>query len=153
MLKKAWQAIGISLFWLSWPVLWIYLKKTTRTRILITTADDQVLLVKGWLGTGKWSLPGGGLHLHASEAARQGVIREAREETGIELPLAAVTFLGKEMIYEYGLHCQGLIFRAILPEPVAVRPQKGEIVAIKWCPISTLADLSPSTKALCDKWL
>lgn len=45
--------------------------------------DNKVLLVQNWLGSGKWSFPGGGVHL--GEESKSGACREVLEEIGLEL--------------------------------------------------------------------
>lgn len=45
--------------------------------------EDKILLVRNCLGSGKWSLPGGGVHLH--EASKAGACREVFEEIGLAL--------------------------------------------------------------------
>ncbi|MBI1857139.1 NUDIX hydrolase [Candidatus Saccharibacteria bacterium] len=56
--------------------------------------EDQILVTKNWMGNGKWSLPGGGLH-HGEEPAI-GAVREVLEETGIKLKPASLKLLGQE---------------------------------------------------------
>lgn len=52
---------------------------------IIITRGDEVLLLrrKGVHGSGTWSTPGG--HLDMGETPEQCAVREAREETGVEV--------------------------------------------------------------------
>lgn len=82
--------MGRVAFWLSWPLLYIYLYYSKRTRVLVVAGED-VLITKGWLGSGRWNLPGGGLHWREDPA--KGATRELREETGIAVLPAQLQFL------------------------------------------------------------
>ena len=48
-------------FWLSWPVLWLYLRRGSRTCLLLVV-DGEFLALRGWFGNGDFSMPGGGVH-------------------------------------------------------------------------------------------
>jgi len=61
ILLRAKLIIGRIAFWASWPALYFILHGTERTRIALI-ADQRVLLTRGTLSAGKWSLPGGGIH-------------------------------------------------------------------------------------------
>lgn len=56
---------------------------TPRPRVLVRSKSGQVLLVKGVLSSGKWSLPGGGAK--RGETMEQAAKRELYEETGIKV--------------------------------------------------------------------
>lgn len=53
-----------------------------RVRVLITNEKDEVLLLRGVLSDGRWTLPGGGVNRNESLAAA--ARRELYEETGIK---------------------------------------------------------------------
>lgn len=55
---------------------------TRRCRVLVID-KKQILLVRGWLGSQRWSLPGGGIK--KGEDAIQAAARELTEETGLSL--------------------------------------------------------------------
>lgn len=69
-------------YWLLWPVFFILLSNTERTRVLLV-CEQSVLVIKTWFGDGKWTLPGGGVH--AGEDVKLGAVREVYEEVGITL--------------------------------------------------------------------
>ena len=71
------------LFWLSWPIIYIMVTGTNRTRVLILK-DDSILLVSGWLNDGRWQLPGGGVKRRENFA--KAALREMEEEVGIKQP-------------------------------------------------------------------
>ena len=100
-MQKLWQGIGIAVFWLAWPGLFVYLRWSERTRVLVVAGGEQVLLVKGFLSDGRWSLPGGGLHRHEDKLA--GALRELREETGLVLKPEQLTPLASTIFRDRGL--------------------------------------------------
>lgn len=126
---RLWQRLGIALFWLSWPALWVYLRWSQRTRALIVVGDE-VLLTKTWHGDGKWSLPGGGLHRH--EAPIDGLRREVAEETGINLSAADIQPLGTDMYRNHGLRFKVHYFGVRLRNKPPTQRQKLEISDIGW---------------------
>ena len=85
--------IGRLLFWLLWPLVWLYSPLTLRSRVVIVK-DKKVLVVKNWFGSGAWQLPGGGVKIgenHLDAAAR-----ELKEELGIEVAKTHLNVLNKE---------------------------------------------------------
>lgn len=131
-----WKRTGNIAFWICWPLLYVYLLRGKRTRLLLV-ADGKVLVVKGWLGSGKWILPGGGLHWH--EDPLGGVLRELREEAGIALDGSTVLDLGVRCAADNGFKCTYHGFGAALPKPVAYKKQLLEIVEVAWIPLDSLS--------------
>lgn len=132
MIFKLWKKIGQLSFFISIPFLHIYLRSTKRTRVLIVS-KSKVLLVKGWLGSGKWILPGGGRH--RGESALDAVIRELREETGLELHASSLKDVGEAKFARYGLRFTYQRFITELPEPIEPKLRQIEIVDAAWLPI------------------
>jgi 8-oxo-dGTP diphosphatase len=133
---KLWKKIGQSAFFLSIPLLHIYLRAHKRTRVLIVS-EGKVLLVKGWLGSGKWILPGGGRHI--GESAEQAVIRELREETGITLEPEHLKDVGEAHFARYGLRFTYQQFVAELPAVIKPTLRQIEIVDATWMPLKELS--------------
>lgn len=151
-MKNIWQSIGKTTFWLGWPALFAYLYFSNRTRIVISYMDE-VLLVKSWLGPGRWMLPGGGLHLR--EDTILGALREVREETGIELDPKQIKFLEKRRVSDHGLSSKMFIYTIELLKRPAFRPQKLELLDVKWFGVSDIAgnkDISQASKELIRSW-
>ena len=137
----AWHALGRLTYIVAIPALFVYLQFRQRTRVFIVVGDE-VLVVKGWMGNGKWHLPGGGLH--ANEVPFAGAIREVCEETGVELDPSQLvdqgitTYRSKTARFTYHR------FIVELKSKVSVRPQKGEITDVRWI---SLDELTPQNAA------
>lgn len=94
------------------------------------TGDDRILLTKrGRLGSfaGFWCIPGG--HIEPGEPYRDAVIREVREETGLDYE--AEFFAPFDEIFpELGFHYVALVFAGV--GRGRVRDQEGEVAASAW---------------------
>lgn len=128
-MKKIWTIIGRLAFWISWPALWIYLRRGKRTRLLLV-CGNEFLVLSSWLSTGDWGLPGGGVH--KNEESIDGVIREVYEETSIKLNKQQIKHLYEGKSGRKGL-CFGFdCYVAKLPKKPAVNVQRGEILGYAW---------------------
>lgn len=137
MLLKAWRWLGKTIFFASIPFLHVYLRLHKRTRVLIVS-EGRALLVKGWLGSGKWILPGGGRH--NGESAIDGVIRELKEETGISLEHSLLKDLGEAKFARYGLRFTYQQFMTTLPKIIEPHLRQIEIVDAAWIPLENITD-------------
>lgn len=150
-MQRLWIWFGIALFFLLKPLLFFYLRLNERTRVIIFS-KNQVLLVKPWLGNGRWDLPGGGLH--HSEQPIFGAIRETYEETGIKLGQDTLLPLGKlkgKGFFPYRLHCFSVDFESRMPK---VKKQYVEIIDIAWVSVNRLDsyNLDPLALRCLDLW-
>lgn len=151
MRQRIWTQLGKIAFWMSWPALWIYLRRGWRTRVLVV-ADNQLLMVKSWLGTSQWGLPGGGLH--SKEEPVAGALRELHEETGLSLKPSQLKFLYKGTAHHHGLGFRYWCYVAELPETLPIRRQQLEITNVAWRPIADLTEeaLTGETWAALTAW-
>ena len=104
---------------------------------------ERILLVQeGTEGSyGKWNLPGG--HLEVGETLRQGVVREVREETRLEIApdglLGSYTLLRRE---EGEIRWQAVRFVFLAPHPGAEPAAGDEILAVRWFTLDEVAALT-----------
>ena len=106
-----------------------------RSRVVLQSATGQIFLVKNWIGSGNWQLPGG--RINKQENPRQAAIREIKEELGLKLsssqlsPIAAENLSGSLSIY----HCQ------LIGQPT-INYNKKEIIAGQWFKPHQLTNLN-----------
>ncbi len=134
-----WALTGRALFWLAWPVLWVYMRVGYRTRVLVR-AEDRVLLVQTWMGNGRWGLPGGGLH--SRELPVVGAVRETREETGVPLLPEQCKQLSSEICSNSGLTFSCHFFIAWLPMAMEPHKQRIEILEAHWFSVNELQHIA-----------
>lgn len=144
-MRQAWKKSGRIAFWISLPLLHIYLRSQRRTRVLVVS-EGMVLLTKAWLSNGKWMLPGGGLHFREEPA--HGAVREVREETGIILLPSQLQPIGEARFRRYGLRFRYEQFIVELPKTVELKPQRTEIVEATWVPIESINAKTAETDVL-----
>lgn len=130
------EALGIAIFWLGWPVLWVYFRRGERTRVLVRSGHE-VLLVRSWLGDGRWILPGGGLH--RNEDPRVGAVRELREETGISLSPDQLRFLDTSSYRDKGFRFPCHYFAVELRGRPPLALQRREIAEACWASSQSLS--------------
>jgi len=151
MRDKLFGYIGKATYYLGYPLLLIYLRIGKRTR-LIVRCNDEILLLKGWVGNNDWSLPGGGRH--RNEEPTKGVIRETLEETNIKLVEKDVTLLG-EFEIKHGLVKIGyFLFETELASKPKITLQKNEIKEMQWVPIKELTKhrINPDAMEAIEHW-
>lgn len=144
-MKKLLGIMGVIAFWLAWPLLWVYFRRGLRTRVIVEH-DGYVLVVKTWLGTGKWILPGGGLHRNEKPGA--GAVRELQEETGLQLNIKQLQSLGEGVISQHGLQYRYIAYYAKLDRLEPLRPKLTEISDAAWLPLAELMPAITSRDAL-----
>ncbi len=92
---------GKILFWILWPLVWLYAPLTRRVRVVIVRHSGETLLLKNWFGPGFWQLPGGGIKF--GESVKQAAIREIKEELGVDLTTVSVLNAEPVLCRQFGL--------------------------------------------------
>nr|WP_232372794.1 NUDIX domain-containing protein [Acuticoccus mangrovi] len=119
---------------------------TFGVRCMVVDADRRVLLVRHTYITG-WHFPGGGVD--PGETAREGAMRELREETGLALATPP-EFFG--LYFNRGMaqrdHVALFVARDHPPlDAAALRPQATEIAEVRLAPLDALPEgLSAATR-------
>ena len=153
-MNKYLKVFGNIIFYLIWPGLFFYIYNSSRCRIIIIR-DNQLLLVKNWIGPREYTLPGGGFR--KNETPMNAAVREIMEETGIKLKTKSLTklkpvFQTTEKKLKY--NCYSYIAR-INKEAKVIR-QKFEISEIKWVNLKEVISKYPlgsTSKELIATWL
>lgn len=128
-MKKLWEVTGRVVFWLAWPALRLRLRLTTRTRVIIQYGN-QILVVKNWLGSGKWGLPGGGVKIN--EDSLTAVLRELKEEVGIAPKRNKCNKVGNFEYQSDGLSFVYSLYKVRLNKKPKIKIQKSEITNARW---------------------
>lgn len=146
-MNKVTQRTGTIAFWIGWPGLWLLSRGQKRRTRIIIVCDNQVLLIKDWIGSGKFSLPGGGLK--RGEDPKVCARRELYEETGIRLkPSQLKHFRNFDNLVQSGMNFHCLAYYAILPAKPELKLQALEIVDAKWIPLKTKDEYNINPAAL-----
>jgi 8-oxo-dGTP pyrophosphatase MutT (NUDIX family) len=138
-MKKLWQAIGTTLFWLTWPFTRIGLRMAGERARVLVVCGNQILLVKSWLSAGQYELPGGGRHPREQLTAT--AVRELKEETGLVVAESDLQKLFASEYREHGLRVPYVCFAILLDQmPDVAARASGGITAFRW---AVPADIDP----------
>lgn len=137
-MRRLAHLLGNLAWWCGFPVLWLTLNRSERTRLVLTDGEGKVLVVRGWFApNSKWNLPGGGLH--RGEDPLAGLLRETYEEVGIVLDPKTVRKLGIGDITSNGFRLHLHFFAATLPGSSDTRLQWYEIADASWVDLAGLS--------------
>lgn len=115
------------------PVLYFFLKRTQRVRVLILF-NNEVLLVRNWLSTQRWTVPGGGIH--DGEDKLRSAQREINEELGILIDDKKLISLGEYHNSEFTVDC--FVYRA--EEKFNISRNRFELIDAGWFKIDDLPE-------------
>ncbi len=135
-MTKMLMIVGRICYWAGWPVFKIILSKSKRSRGVVI-CKSRILVVKSWLGNGKWNLPGGGIK--PGESAITAFIRELSEETGVVVNQSKVNKIGD---FEYSndrLTFRYSLFKIVVDKCQKIERQKNEIYQADWIDVRDLS--------------
>ena len=147
--------IGTLGFYLTLPALFFYLQKDERTRVVVQVGD-KILVLKGWYGSNRWMLPGGGMH--SDEDRATAAVRELEEETGIVARPEDLQYVASGPVQDsYGLRYKYHLFTLQLDNREVVTIDNYEICDSDWrSPQDLMADkkgVLEATRATLGVWL
>lgn len=120
----------------------------------IVVKDEKILLIKRGIepSKGKWALPGG--YISWGETLEEAVVREVKEESGIETAVAFFVgsysspnrrgVIGQNIAHVY----------ALTPLSATTKAQESEIEEVRWFPLSELPeDLAFDHKDMIEEYM
>ncbi len=129
-MNRAWRIIGRIARPFLHPLIALYLAQGERARAIVVS-EEMVLVVKPWLNSGKWDLPGGGIE--EDETALAATVRELQEELGLIVDESAVSVYLREEFRAGLIKYPAYYTYVTLPEKIdEFMLQKHEIVEARW---------------------
>lgn len=144
-MKKVWNSVGKVAFWVSWPMLFFYLRFGKRTRVVIA-CQDEIVMTKSWLGSGRWTLPGGGIHY--GESTAHGASREVYEEVGKRFNAHDFKWLGSDKKTSRGLSFRFEKFVIRVSQKFELKTHGLEIIDAKWVKVASLNEHNTEAASL-----
>jgi 8-oxo-dGTP diphosphatase len=107
---------------------------------LIVNEESQKILMVYNVGSG-WSLPGGSVE--TGETLEQAAVREAKEETGLDIEVCHIAAINERFRKKKDVHAVFFTFNTrIIGGEIAVN-DPSEIAEIKWVDFQTANELMP----------
>lgn len=145
MNKNFQVALGRTAYWLLLPARRLYRSDKPRSYAVIEHGE-KILLVKNWLGSGAWSLPGGGAK--TGESNEDALIRELHEETGLNIDKKQIKIILKgSHDREFGKK-RFIIYKVNLKEKPKVFINRLEIIESMWADKNKLNAFAPASYEL-----
>ena len=108
---------------------------------LITDPTKTKILMVRNVDNGRWSLPGG--EVEGNETLEEAAVREAKEETGLDIQVFGIVAVNEAVLEKYDEHALFITFRAEIAggRQEVVRPD--EISDIQWIDLEQSDKLMP----------
>jgi 8-oxo-dGTP diphosphatase len=112
--------------------------EATVSAVIITPDRAKILITrrKSGLYQGMWCLPGG--HIHQGETMREAVIREVKEETGLDFDPQLFSCFD-EIIPEHDIHTITIVFDGSANG--ILTPQADEVAEIGWYSLGEIQEM------------
>ncbi|PGS50164.1 NUDIX hydrolase [Bacillus sp. AFS041924] len=117
--------------------------------LLYNEESNSVLMVQN--ENEIWTLPGGAVE--DNETLKQAAVREAFEETGLEVEVGNIIAINEAFFPERGHHALMITFAAKIIGGQIVITHEDEILQIKWIDLKTANKLMPYHKSGIEKLL
>lgn len=138
MISRVYAAFGRFVHKILAPAIILFSRRSVRVRALVATPEEEVLLVRTWLGYQRWSLPGGGI-AHRENPA-QAASREVAEEAGVHVSAQAFarlgTFPNSDSVSPFTVDCQYAVIAKQTPHLAWYR--RHEVLEVGWFPLNNL---------------
>jgi 8-oxo-dGTP pyrophosphatase MutT (NUDIX family) len=145
MMNKSHVRAGRIIYKIVFPLRRMYRSKRTRAYGVIEHSG-KILVVKNWLGSGTWSLPGGGAK--RGEQHEETLKRELHEEIGINIDVSKASVLIKgEHRREFGVK-KFIIFHLSYKEKPATIINHLELTDFMWVDKKELKNIEPKSYEL-----
>lgn len=129
-MKRILQHLTTALYYFLYPLLIKISKNSSRSRVVIFSPSGKIIVVKNWISSGKWHLPGGGRR--KNEDSGQGAAREVLEETKLEVNPSELEFIKQLKFNERGKKWILDIFKISLKSEPSLSPLWYEISEVRW---------------------
>lgn len=124
------RVVSACIFWTTWPISYLRLARSERSRVLVIAGESEVLLLKSWHAPYKWTLPGGGIKYGEDVVAS--AARELYEETSMALGVEQFHSLEKASFVDRGLKFRCHFFVATVSKPFHIQPNPPEVLEVRW---------------------